>query len=182
MANPSPAFETTDLETRAAARLDDEAFTRLYEESFDSVYRYAFVLTGDATQAEDLTADVYLQAWRSRDAYRGDGSPLSWLLAMTHNSAMSAHRRQARREAVHRRLDWQRAAPSPELGAVAADDAERLYAALRQLSWDHQIVILLRFFEGRSHGEVGELLDRAPQAVRALQYRALKKLRELLRD
>ena len=47
---------------------------------------------------------------------------------------------------------------------------------------DHQLVILLRFFEGRSHLEVGKILDRAPTAVRALQYRALKNLRALLDD
>ncbi len=162
--------------------LDREAFASLYEETFASVYRYAVVLTSDATQAEDLAAEVFLQAWHARDRYRGDGKVLSWLLAMTHNLGVSGHRRQARGEAARKSLRPELLAPSPECELLRLASAEELYAAIRKLSMDQQLVILLRFFEGRSHAEVGEILDRVPTAVRALQYRALKNLRALLDD
>ena len=70
-----------------AGRLDfltQAGFAQLYEATFDAVYRYAYVLTGRA----ELAADVYVRAWRARDAYRGQGTLLSWLLSITHNCAM----------------------------------------------------------------------------------------------
>jgi RNA polymerase sigma-70 factor (ECF subfamily) len=162
--------------------LDRETFATLYEETFASVYRYALLLTSDPAQAEDLVADVYLRAWHARDRYRGDGKVLSWLLSMTHNLGVSGNRRRARGEAVRRTMQPDLLSPSPEHELLRAASAEELHAAIRKLTMDHQVVILLRFFEGRSHLEVGEILDRAPTAVRALQYRALKNLRALLDD
>lgn len=64
-------------------------FSGLYEETVDNVYRYAYVLMRNADQAEDVTADAFLRAWRSRHNLRSESSAQAWLLSITHNSAMS---------------------------------------------------------------------------------------------
>ena len=72
----------------AVVGLDERTFASLYEETFAAVFRYAYVLTGNASLAEDVAADVYLRAWQYRQSFRADGSPLSWLLSITHNCAV----------------------------------------------------------------------------------------------
>ena len=72
--------------------LTQAGFAQLYEATFDAVYRYAYVLTGRA----ELAADVYVRAWRARDAYRGQGTLLSWLLSITHNCAMRVTQQRSR--------------------------------------------------------------------------------------
>ena len=159
---------------------DRESFGRVYQETFPTVFRYACVLTGEASLAEDVAADVYLRAWRARDRFRGEGPVLSWLLAMTHNAAMTAHRRRARAMTANENLARPEATEGPESAHRSDRDTEGMESALRRLSPDQQAVVLLRFVDGRSHGEVAALLGRQAEAVRALQYRALKNLRKEL--
>ncbi|MEE9278359.1 MAG: RNA polymerase sigma factor [Dehalococcoidia bacterium] len=160
--------------------LDQESFERLYQETFDTVYRYACVLVDDPSLAEDLAADVYLRAWRNRDSFRRQSKPLSWLLAIAHNTAMSAHRQRARGIAANRELSILAETSAPGPFPDAGPTTGALYSAIRNLPSDQQQVILLRFFDGLSHVEVAEQLQKQPGAVRALQYRALKRLRSTL--
>ena len=158
-----------------------EAFAALYAETFDAVYRYACALTADATVAEDVAADVYLRAWRKRDSFRGDGKPLSWLLSITHNCATSI-RRGSSREVVTMDVLETRPAPArgPESTALASSQRHILMDAIRKLTLEQQHVLILRFFQEWSHAEIAAQLGRKETAVRALQYRALKRLRKFM--
>ena len=155
-------------------------FSTLYEEAVDSVYRYAYVLLRSAESAEDVTADVFLKAWRARHTLRNEQRSQPWLLAIARNSAMSLLR--ARRENVDINAIAEPAdvdsAPSPD--AFAEIDADRLQRALQRLTSEQQQVVFLRFFEGLSHEEVARKMNSNANAVRAIQFRALGRLRKLL--
>lgn len=157
-------------------------FSRLYEETVDTVYRYAYVLVRSAERAEDVTADVFLKAWRGRASLRNEQRAQAWLMTITRNSAMSVLR--ADREAVD--LD---AIAEPEDGAldpcdelVAEFDLSRLQDAIQRLTAEQQQVVFLRFFEGLHHDEVAERLGSNANAIRAIQFRALSRLRKLLQE
>ena len=68
----------------------------------------------------------------------------------------------------------------PERQAENTSDREMLLEAIRKLTPEQQQVVLLRFFGDRSHREIARELDRKEDAIRALQYRALKQLRKNL--
>ena len=68
-----------------------------------------------------------------------------------------------------------------EQGAIRESEAARLHEAIGRLSVERQEVIILRFVEGLSHGQVAEILDRSEGAVRVLQHRALTALSAILK-
>lgn len=157
-------------------------FSGLYEESVDTVYRYAYVLVRSAERAEDVTADVFLKAWRNRHSLRNEQSAHAWLMTIARNSAMSllrANRESVDLDAISEPVD-DTADPCDEL--VAEFDLSRLQDALRVLTAEQQQVLFLRFFEGLSHEEVARRLGSNAGAVRATQFRALARLRKLLQE
>src|SRR5690349_4579252 len=87
------------LRSRARAG-DPDAFGELFDSCAKAVYNHAFRLTGDWSLAEDVMAQTFLEAWRSRDRIATDGGSLRpWLLGIATNLA-SGHRRTSRRQAA----------------------------------------------------------------------------------
>lgn len=167
----------------AEVATDQKRFATLFDETYGPVYRYARTLTHDADLAEDVASDTYLRAWNKRDSFRGDGSPLSWLLAITRNCAFSALRRSSI-ESLN--LDGcavpAASAPDPETEALAAAKRRVLLAAIAKLNPEQREVIELRFIQQRSFAEIAVRLGRSGDALRQQQRRALLRLRGLLEE
>ena len=176
---PSPLLRDPDLAAVRAAQADRAAFDVLYRRYLDRVYAYAFYQLGDHHDAEDATEWTFLGALRAIGRYRDRGSTFrAWLFRIAHNCVANVHRTRSRR----------RTEPLPEEPAWAAPDAdpagllhraEEIHAVMRavaRLPDDRRQVVLLRFVDGLSAGEIGEVLGRSPGAVRVLQHRALREL------
>ncbi len=166
----------------AAPVRDEQWFAAVYERTAQPVYRYAVVMLRDAEDAEDVTAEVYLRAWRMRESYRGEGSETSWLLSIAHNVAVSSLRARANAEqALPFEVEFRdSSAEDPARLTGGGPDNDRLAEALHRLTSEQRQVIFLRFFEGLSHDEVSQRLAMNPNAVRAVQFRALHRLRRLM--
>ena len=167
---------TTDL----GSLRDSAAFGQLYEQTVDSVYRYALVLVRDRDRAEDVAADVYLKAWKNRLSLRDGAAALPWLLSITHNVAISmlrASREVADVDLIEEREDLN---ARTDTALFAEADAASLQSAMRKLTPEQQQVVFLRFFEELPHDVVAARLNRNPNAIRAIQFRALSRLRKLL--
>lgn len=167
---------TTDL----GSLRDSAAFGQLYEQTVDSVYRYALVLVRDRDRAEDVAADVYLKAWKNRLSLRDGAAALPWLLSITHNVAISmlrASREVADVDLIEEREDLN---ARTDTALFAEADAASLQSAMRRLTPEQQQVVFLRFFEDLPHDVVAARLNRNPNAIRAIQFRALSRLRKLL--
>ncbi len=150
-----------------------EAVTRLYERHAGAVHRYA-LRRSDSETAEEITAQVFMVAWRRRSALPQDALP--WLYGVARR-ALAEHRRgTARRKRLGERLRGEaiEATPEPEL----LD--ERLAAALRQLSHDDREALLLRYWEELEPGQIAQVMgcSRATMAVRL--HRARLRLRREL--
>lgn len=174
---PSPA---SHAKSSTSTVRDTLWFSALYERTVDHVYRYACVLVRDADRAEDITAEVYLKAWRNRDALRDEGSAQSWLLTIAHNSAMSVLRSTREMAGLEAASERQDPGAGPEGEVFAGMEAGRLQEAIRRLTAEQQQVVFLRFFEGLQHEEVARRMGSNANAVRAVQFRALSRLRKLL--
>jgi RNA polymerase sigma-70 factor (ECF subfamily) len=161
----------------ARALLDPAAFAPLYQRYLDPVYRYCHRRLGSREAAEDATSLVFERAFRSLSAFRS-GSFRAWLFAIAHNAITDTYRRHGA-ERFQEDWDFEDPAPPPEQMALLSDERRLLAAALALLPRDQRHVIELRL-SGVSSVEVAENLDRSPQAVRALQLRATRRLQTLL--
>ena len=177
-----PRRVDTDLADVRAAQADHAAFGTLYRRYLDRVYGYSFYLLGDHHDAEDATERTFLAALGAIDQFRDEGATFrSWLFRIAHNQLANALRARSRRR--DESLDGVRepaAADDPARLASLAADARRLRESVASLSEDRRQVVILRFVDGLTSREIGEVLGRTEGAVRVLQHRALRELAVLL--
>ena len=159
-----------------AARRDPKAFGTLYELYFDKIYNYLYFKTMHRNEAEDLTALVFMKAWEAIGNFEWQGYPFStWLYRIAHNQLVDHYR--TRREVLPIE-----AAENRECGDDPFEAVERMSllaqvrGALKNLTHEQQKVVTMRYFEGYSICEIAKKMNKAPDAVRAMQHRALRAL------
>jgi RNA polymerase sigma-70 factor (ECF subfamily) len=171
-----------DLVDVRAAQADPAAFAVLYRRYLDRVYGYCFYLLGDHHDAEDTTERTFLAALDAIDRFRDQGAGFrSWLFRIAHNQVANALRSRGRRRTYPLESVAEPMAPADPAAEIGhAEDARRVRRALAMVAEDRRQVLVLRFVDGLSSHEIGAVLDRSPGAVRVLQHRALRDMREIL--
>jgi RNA polymerase sigma-70 factor (ECF subfamily) len=169
------------LVERAIGR-DAEAFGELYDMHVVRVYRHIYYLVNSVSEAEDLTAQTFLQAWEAVDRYEDRGVPFaSWLLRIAHNLAISHLRSRREGNQLHDGLMDQDSFRNPEKVTERQADEERVRQAILRLGNEQRQVIILRFVEDLEYREVAEIVGKSVAAVRVVQHRALCALRKLMK-
>ena len=171
-----------DLVARAAAG-DQGSFRELYRQHAGRVYALCLRLTGDASDAEERTQDVFVRLWDKLASFRGDSAFSSWLHRLAVNVVLNERRTTIRRE---RRVmpaedpDYvvgaQHAAPLQN-SVVLSIDLER---AIAELPDGAREVFVLFDIEGYGHGEIAQLVGIAEGTSKAQLFRARRLLREKL--
>jgi RNA polymerase sigma-70 factor (ECF subfamily) len=172
----------TDAELVARLKAnDDEAYREVVARYGDPLYGYIYSITGDHHLSEDVLSETYLRMVEKIDSYTFYGAPFkSWLYRIAHNLAINLLKR-ARHTVGADALET--AAPpadDPATTIAARIEAEELRAALTELTEEQQQVVLLRFVAGQSTSEVAQALDKTENAVKQMQFRALRSLGRLI--
>ena len=165
---------------------DAESFGLLYTRYAEGIFRYLLVHLDNRLDAEDLTEDVFLRAWKALSQFRPQGIPFSaFLFRIARNALIDFYRRSAREKQL---VSLDEADEGQELAVTLGDDpsgqVERreLVSALRSLKAEYRMVIGLRFFSGLSPEETAKVMNRSVGAVRVLQFRALAVIRLKLKN
>lgn len=159
-----------------AARHDPKAFGKLYELYFDKIYNYLYFKTMHRDEAEDLTALVFLKAWEAIGNFKWQGYPFStWLYRIAHNQLID-HYRTRRLVLPLDAAEYRECDDDPFELVERSSLLTQIRGALKNLTYEQQRVVTLRYFEGYSICEIARIMDKAPDAVRALQHRALRRL------
>lgn len=165
-----------------AAKSDSAAFGTLYERYVDRIYSYVYYRVSNAHDAEDLTAKVFMKALRSIGNYQHMGLPFSaWLYRIAHNLVANFHRDQSRTHEVsiddltlpqHHHAD-----EHPESAAMRKQDVEKLMAYIKALPAERQELLILKFVDHMSNGEIGKVLRKSEGAIKSLYHRTLLDMR-----
>ncbi len=160
---------------------DPQAFARLYDIHMDRVYRHLYYRLSKVEEAEDLTQQVFLQAWQSIRRYKRQGSPfIAWLLTIAHNLIVDRHR--AKKDSVPLEIDVvdHDRGVDPEWYTQAKLDQEHVRTALKKLKPEQQYVIAMRFLENIEYATIAKNMGKTEGNVRVIQHRGLQALRKVL--
>ncbi len=174
----SPEQDERTLVKRAIKR-DREAYGALYNKHVSRVYRHVYYMVGNPAEAEDLTAQAFLQGWKAIERYQMRGAPfVSWLMRIAHNLGVSHLRsRKPSTELPETLVDHNRDG-NPDDALQRQAEGDRVREAILRLREEHRRVIILRFVEDLAYREVAEIVGKSVPAVRVIQHRALNALRK----
>lgn len=157
-----------------------DAFTRLYEETHIIVFRYLYGLSGGPLEeAEDLAAETYARAWKTRQHFNGDQqAALGWLLRIARNLAIDLSRRRKVRNVDENVPVEVLAAPnlSPEIDVITREQITLLWQMLDTLSDDMREMLVLRYMLGWQVRQIATHLGMHENNVTVTIKRTLKRL------
>lgn len=170
---------------------DRSAFRELVEANKKNVYYLAFDLCGNREDAEDISQEVFVKAFRSIDSFRGESKISTWLYTITVNSCFSMKRKLGYK--VKNRTDEitefaDKSAELQETSSFADPESQtdahylkkHIKTAMEKLSPRERSVFTLRYFNELAFVEIVEIMKINPSTVRSLNFRALKKLKKEL--
>jgi RNA polymerase sigma-70 factor (ECF subfamily) len=174
----------SDSSEALAVRGDSESFIRLYETHVQAVYNYLLGRLGHRQDAEDVTALVFAEVWRSLPRYRPTGSFKGWLFTIAHRILLRQIRVRPKPTLPIDPLAEVLVDPAlgPEEHALAADTVRQTIALLATLRPEQQEVISLRFLAGLPYKEIARVVGKRESAVKLTAYRALVDLRRRAQD
>lgn len=181
----SPARAALEAFVSRMAAGEQEALAELYDTTSSLIYGLAIRILGEPGDAEEVTSDVYMKAWRHAANYTRDrGSVSSWLVMMTRTLAIDRlrQRKPAGRtfEELGTVLEPVCSDPSPEEATDENQQRRRIRRALAELPEDQRTVIELAFFSGLTHAELAEHLDLPLGTVKTRIRLGLQRLRGAL--
>jgi RNA polymerase sigma-70 factor (ECF subfamily) len=171
---------------------DHGAYGELVRDHQEIAFRVAFLITRSAPDAEDVTQEAFLKAWRALDRFRTGAPFRPWLLAIVANEARNRVRSNRRRRETPTQepsavlaaptIDPIDPDPTPEDRVLATDDRRRLLAALDLLREEDRLVIGARYLLELSEAETAEALGLARGTVKSRLSRAMTRLRTALEE
>ena len=162
----------------------DRDFTELYRLHLRDVYSYSYYRTGNHHDAEDLTEQTFLQAYRhfARAQAESNGRPLRpWLIRIAHNLAANYYRDRSRRPQTSLEDAAVISAPHDTEELVEGrEELEAVLAGVAGLPHDRREALIMRFALGMDNREIARTLGRSEGATKVLIHRAIRQLEGML--
>jgi RNA polymerase sigma-70 factor (ECF subfamily) len=169
--------------TQAAAGGDMAAFEEIYQRHHRRVYSICLRMLQNATEAEDLTQDVFIQLYRKIGSFRGDSAFTTWLHRLTVNQVLMHFRK---RNVKFEKTTEEGETPVQVVGGtenprkMPVVDKIAIENAIEQLPNGYRNVFVLHDVEGYEHEEVARILGCSVGTSKSQLHKARLKLRKLL--
>jgi len=164
-----------------ARRGDQSAYGQLVQAYQGIAFRTAYLIAGDATEAEDAAQEGFVKAFYALNRFRAGAPFRPWVLQIVANEARNRRRSAGRRTALVMRTAAQapsgEAAPSPEAAVISGEEQRALLTALNTLKEEDRLVIGCRYFLELSEEETAAALGWRRGTVKSRLSRALDRLR-----
>jgi RNA polymerase sigma-70 factor (ECF subfamily) len=175
---------TMDPDAKLAAAGDVEAFERIYRRHHQRVYTLCLRMVKNASQAEDLTQEVFIQLHRKLHTFRGEALITTWLHRLTVNQVLMHFRKRVVKSEVTTTED--EAIPVPIVSGTERPDRMpvidriALSEAIEKLAPGYRLVLILHDVEGYEHEEIAKMLGCAVGTTKSQLHKARMKVRSLL--
>lgn len=175
---------------------DQKRFNELMERTYKKVFNLAYRLSGNRSDAEDLTQDAYFRAYRGFGDYQGDRPFENWIFRIVTRLFLDLNRRRRRRvktvsyDAPIRpsgsddtvQFETADDGPGPEMAYLGQFVNEDLERSLSQLTLEQRTLVWLADVEGVSYKDLAEIMEAPVGTIRSRLHRAHKQLRKYLDD
>ena len=152
-----------------------------YEQHSDAIFRYILLMVRNNQQAEDLTQETFIKAFRYYDTFQRNANPKTWLFRIAHNLTIDYFRKQKPIETLKDLLfTGSKSNHMPEEIVEIKENSKELYNALGRLKSSHREIIILRKIREFSIQETAEILNWSESKVKSTLFRAIPALEEQL--
>lgn len=173
---------------------ETEAFSEIYDRYATKIYRFIFFKTSRVEEAEDLTSEVFLKLWQYLSREKGELRNLkAFLYQIARNRVIDYYRSMAAKQTVA--LD-ERMIEQVELSNLTGQNQqmkifekiefeetfENIKDGLAKLKEEYREVLLLKYVEDFSTGEIAKIINKSKGATRVIIHRALSALKEIIKD
>jgi len=190
--NKARAAEDLALVNRARQE-DSAAYDELIRRYQERIYATIYNMTSNHEDANDLTQETFIKAYRALKSFKGDSSFYTWVYRIAVNKTINfLKQRKNRYHMSLNDLDFN-VENDPDLVALVSDKTPRrdlnlvelqdkLNAAMQKLSEAHRLVVTLHDVQGLSHDEIAEIMNCNVGTVRSLLFYARQQLQATLSD
>lgn len=166
-----------------AIKGEASAFGLLYDRYHVQIYRFVYIKTGHREEAEDLTHQVFLNAWKNIENYQHKGFPFSsWLYQIARNQIIDHYRTKKTNISLEAIEEVETDEDSPHKKTEISFEIEMVKMAIPRLPDEQQDIIVMRFVEEMTPKEIASALKKPESTIRVLQHRAIKNLQKLLKQ
>ena len=173
---------------RMKSSVDKEQYALLVRQHAETVINFAHRLVQNRQEAEEVAQDVFVRAYHALPSFRGESSPLTWLLRIAYHEALN-HLRRRRPYTV----DIDAVSEGSEFGSLASDEEadlstgreERirlLEEAVGELPPDDQLLLHLYYYDDRPLRDIAYIMDAEPNALGVRLHRIRKKLQTMIKQ
>lgn len=173
---------------------DQARFTELMQETYKKVYNMAFRLAGNRTDAEDLTQEAFVRAYRKFSDYQGDRPFENWIFRIVTRLFLDLLRNRRRRVQAmsldaplgfdgvdeNLRLDVADDKPNPEMTLLESNLSEDLQIVMESLNEEQRLLVTLADVEELPYKEIAEIMDKPVGTIRSRLHRTHKLMRQRL--
>lgn len=157
---------------------DTDAYGELVDRYQRALYNTALRMTGDGEAARDITQDTFVKAFERLREYRPEHKFFSWIYRIMINDVLNLLKQRKLTQGLETEIVSERVAPDVEFDNKR--QSERIESALRELSFDQRLVIVLRYFNDMSYQEISVILSLPEKTVKSRLYSARQNLATLL--
>jgi RNA polymerase sigma-70 factor, ECF subfamily len=169
---------------QAALAGDTQAFGDLVTKYQDRLFNSLIHVLGNEYDAQDITQDAFIQAFRRLDSFRGQSAFYTWLFRIARNLAISRLRGRRQTSSLHAAdgslREIEGPDDKPEQSLESAESVAQLQQALAKLPEDQRIILVLREFDGLEYETIAEVLEIPVGTVRSRLHRARGQLKDEL--
>ncbi len=158
-------------------------FSKIYDQYINKIYRFVFLKVSSQEIAEDLTSETFLKTWESFKNGTKIENPQAFLFQTARNLVIDHYREKGKNQVISAEfVSIVDPRENLEEKTLFTSDLDGVKSALKNLKEDYQNVIIWHYLDDLPIQQVAKMLDRTEEATRVLLSRALKSLRDQIKE